>query len=129
MTDEEPFTIQRKWIDKNWERASNVDKIPFIAFVRSGKPTKYILIDEPTMQRVHEEMFINTATCILEKKVHNVVNLIIPQRTISRYIGESKESGFINTLGVMNDGDDILYHVMRIEDFKKIVDMRRDHND
>lgn len=68
------ITIKMLWIEKNRQRADDVNKNSAIAFMPSGKSDKFILLEPQDF-----EQFDISAdkTLILIPKVHNTKNLII----------------------------------------------------
>lgn len=117
--EETTITIKREWIDKNNERANEIGCLSFIAFMQAGRANKYILIDDNVMTKISQLMGDNEPACdanrVYKKKVHNTKNLIIPLSDLNLVKNR------MNTIRLMNEGDEIGYYLMDINAFKNAI--------
>lgn len=72
--DNNKLTVRKLWIDKNRERADNVNKRSAIAFMPSGRADKFILMEYEDFAPFG---IISDYSIKLEAKVHNTKNLIL----------------------------------------------------
>ena len=129
---ETSVTIKREWLTKNDERAYGSKAIPFLAFMISGKPEKYIVLDENVMTFISHELGHNGSwvadyDITYEKKSHNTTNLIIPLsdlKLINISVCNLPNAGMIK---VRNYGDKEWYTIMSIEAFDNIINQIRIH--
>lgn len=114
---DEAFVIEQDWIDKMTARAYDTGALPFLAFMKSGRPQKYILLNERTIS-IMEAMLgrdINIIESIAYRpKSCKSVNLIVPQSDLNMVA-----QNIIRT----RLGDNPWYYIMSIEVFKEMIDI------
>lgn len=107
--DGDKLTVKREWIDKNEQRASDVNKKSAIAFMPSGRSDKFILIRP---NEIYNMGFLYNVT--IEPKVHNTKNLIIHLN--DTYIKDVRK-GYIILLEFKEES----FYIMSLERFKEEI--------
>lgn len=107
-------TIKREWLDKNNKRASECNRIPYLAWMPAGRSEKYVIIDYITFI-TYFLGYVDTFRISITQKSVNNHNIII-------HIGENwmKE---LNRMAVHITFDNNVWYMMRIELFKSLLDM------
>ena len=109
--DGDKLTIQQLWIEKNRERADNVNKNSAIAFMPAGRVDKFILMEYEDFVALNIKSDYST---VIEAKVHNTKNLILH---MSDYYIKDVRKGMIIEL-VFNG---VSYYLMSLQKFKSII--------
>lgn len=106
--DGDKLTIKKEWIDKNEQRAHDVNKKSAIAFMPAGRSDKFILV------RPYDIRYQHSYKVIIEPKVHNTVNLII-------HINDSYIKDVRKGCVVLLEFKDEYFYIMSLERFKRMV--------
>lgn len=109
--DGDKLTIQQLWIEKNRERADNVEKKSAIAFMPAGRIDKFILMEYEDFVALNIKSDYST---VIEAKVHNTKNLILH---MSDYYIKDVRKGMVIEL-VFND---VSYFLMSLSKFRSII--------
>ena len=106
--------IEHKWFTKNYERARDIDHLPFLAWMPRGRADKYIVLDTATFVRLGQTYVVHVT---LPKKVHNTKNLLVN-------INESYMKVMKPTEGIVAfhlDGSRETFYMMHMALFKKLI--------
>lgn len=106
------ITLQRKWIEKNRERAYMYGKNSAIAWMPQGRADKFILLEKDDFEVL--QYICSDITIELTPKVHNTTNLIIDIQ--SPYIKDIRK-GLVIELRFKDE----FYYMMSLERFKVII--------
>ena len=106
--------IEHKWFTKNYERARNINHLPFLAWMPRGRVDKYIILDVATFIRLGQT---NITRIELPKKVHNTKNLLI--NINDSYMKIMKSTGGIVALNL--EGSSEIFYMMHMALFKKLI--------
>ena len=109
--------IEMKWIDKNNDRAISIGHKPFLAWMPSGKVTKYIIIGEEELNLLSDPSLsffveIPKKSC---KSVNIIINILLDKWLSKMYV----DHGIIR----LSFDNKVLY-MMRMEYFKKLINER-----
>jgi len=109
--DDDKLTIKQLWIEKNRERADDVNKLSCIAFMPAGKADKFILMEyeDYTSFGIKHDYSV-----ILEAKVHNTKNLILHMS--DAYIKDVRKGMIIEL--ILNN---VSYYLMSIQKYKEMI--------
>ena len=106
--------IEHKWFTKNYERAKDIDHLPFLAWMPRGRADKYIILDVATFVRLGQT---NIISVILPKKVHNTKNLLLNVNAeYMKYIRPNK-----GIIAFRIDNEKEIYYMMHMALFKKLI--------
>jgi hypothetical protein len=108
-------TIDDKWFRKNFERASNINHLPFLAWMPAGKSNKYIILDCNTFSKFQ---YTVTDSVELPKKSYNTKNLII--EVDARYMKTLKTDRGV--VAIKLQGSNEVWYMMTMELFKILID-------
>lgn len=108
-------TIEHKWFTKNYERAKNIDHLPFLAWMPYGKANKYIILDMNTFIRLGKCSNIINVT--LQKKSHNTKNLLL--NINADYMKHMKSDDGVVTFNI--EGSSETFYMMHMALFKKLI--------
>ena len=111
IQDIDKITIKQLWIDKNRERADDVNKLSCIAFMPSGRADKFILMEYDDFATLGAKPDYSVE---LVAKVHNTKNLILH---ISEYYIKDVRKGMIVEIIFNNTS----YFLMNIQKFKDMI--------
>lgn len=109
--DDDKLTIKQLWIEKNRERADDVNKKSAIAFMPAGRADKFILMEYEDFATLGIK---NDYSITIEAKVHNTKNLILHMSDC--YIKDVRKGMIIEL--VFND---ISYYLMSLSKFKEVM--------
>jgi hypothetical protein len=109
--DNDKLTIKQLWIEKNRERADDVNKNSAIAFMPAGRTDKFILMEY--------EDFVTLGirsdySFTIEAKVHNTKNLILHMSDC--YIKDVRKDMVVEL--VLNE---VSYYLMSLQKFKEVI--------
>lgn len=109
--DEDKLTIKQLWIEKNRERADNVNKKSAIAFMPAGRVDKFILMEyeDFTTLGIKPDYSVE-----LVAKVHNTKNLILHMSDC--YIKDVRKGMVIEL--VFNG---ISYYLTSLQKYKEVI--------
>lgn len=110
--DGDKITIKQLWIDKNRERADNVNKKSCIAWMPAGRVDKFILMEYEDYASLGLK---HGYTVQLEPKVHNTKNLIFHMSGF--YIKDIRKGIIVEF--VFNGKS---YYMMSLQKFKEVID-------
>lgn len=120
---DEPYTILKEWIDKMIARAYDTGSLPFLAFMQSGKPQKFILLDERTVSILEAKLCRGELAGYNSKSYRKAsckaVNMKIPQSDLKELA-----SGNYKAMKCRLDGEP-WYTIMTITTF---IDILRETN-
>lgn len=105
------ITIKQLWIEKNRERADNVNKKSCIAWMPAGRTDKFILMEDIDF------CYLNISsdyTHTIVAKVHNTKNLIFD---ISEYYIKDIRKGLVVEFIFNNKS----YYMMSLEHYKEMI--------
>jgi len=105
-------TIKNSWITINNDRASAINKLPFLAWMPCGKVTKYIILDYDVFNKLNTNIDIKVE---IPKKSCKAVNIILDVDDI--WIKKLKPDGGVAEMKF----DEQLLYMMRMELFKDII--------
>ena len=109
--DDDKITIKQLWIDKNRERADNVNKKSCIAWMPAGRADKFIVMEYED----YASFGCNSDyTVHIEPKVHNTKNLILH---MSDFYIKDVRKGMVVEL-VFND---VSYYLMSLQKYKEMI--------
>jgi hypothetical protein len=109
--DDDKLTIKQLWIEKNRERADNVNKNSAIAFMPAGRADKFILMEYEDFTTLGIKSDYST---VIEAKVHNTKNLILHMSDC--YIKDVRKGMIIEL--VFNN---VSYYLMSLSKFKEVI--------
>lgn len=109
--DGDKLTIKQLWVEKNRERADNVNKLSAIAFMPAGRTDKFILMEYEDFSTLGIKSDYSN---IIESKVHNTKNLILHMSDC--YIKDVRKDMIIEL--VFND---VSYFIMSLSKFKEVI--------
>lgn len=109
--DGDKITIKQSWIDKNRERAGDVNKKSCIAWMPAGKADKFILMESKEFMSLDMK---TGSTVHLEAKVHNTKNLIFHMS--ERYIKDVRAGMVVEFIF-----NNIKYYMMSLQKFKEVI--------
>lgn len=113
--EDDTVVIRRKWLDKNRERADNVNKLPFLIFMIRGKASRYIVVSIDIEQFPEMSTVVPTVYHSQVKSQYNMVNLRIPLTLLKQTYDRGYKAIHYSAEGV---GD---YYIMRAELFRRIL--------
>ena len=105
-------TIKQSWIIKNLERATEINKLSFLAWMPCGKMSKFIILDNETWDKTGFDFNMEYDHPV---KSINAVNLIID--ITSNMVKSLKPTENIVRIQFKND----YYYMMRMELFKHLI--------
>jgi len=120
------FTIEQDWIDKMKIRAYDVGALPFLAFMKAGRPEKFILLDHRTfdiLTAMSGPIICSMHSIEYEKGSHNQVNVKIPQHDLTLVAGSGN-----NILKMRLIGMRYWYYVMSIQMFRHLLEATGYHH-
>ena len=109
--DGDKLTIKQLWIEKNRERADDVNKNSAIAFMPAGKADKFILMEYEDFATLGINIDYSV---VLRPKVHNTKNLILHMS--DDYIKDVKKGKTVEL--VLND---VSYFLITLSKFKEAI--------
>lgn len=109
--DGDKITIKQLWIEKNRERADNVNKKSCIAWMPTGKADKFILMESRDYSKLGIK---HNYSITLEAKVHNTKNLIF--HISEHYIKDVRQGLIVEFIF-----DNIKYYMMSLQKFKELI--------
>lgn len=109
--DGDKLTIQRLWIEKNRERADNVNKKSCIAFMPAGKVDKFVLMEYEDFTTLGIRIDYSET---IEAKVHNTKNLILHMSDY--YIKDIRKGSVVELIF-----NGVSYFVMSLQKFKEVI--------
>lgn len=109
--DGDKITVRKLWIDKNRERADDVNKKSCIAFMPAGRVDKFILMEHKDYSQLNIKYDYSIH---FEAKVHNVKNLIFHMS--EPYIKDVRKGSIVE---IIFNGD--RYYLMSLQKFKEAI--------
>lgn len=112
--------IKEEWFDKNSDRALVGDRMPALAWMPTGKPSKYIILEYNEFIRLSSNVDIKREDKIhvIKKKSHNTKNLILDLN--GEYFNRLKH---VDVSRILLDGCDVnkMKFIMTLEKFKELI--------
>lgn len=109
--------IKRKWLKDIEVKAKDVGKLPFLAWMPSGRPEKYIMVNQSTFDRLGISVYNEL---ILPKASKMAINFIIDidHQALKDMKNRARSNGILK---VYLDGDNDRYYMMSLEMFKLVI--------
>lgn len=103
--------LEEKWFTKNAERAKNVNHRPFLVWMPSGKPDKFIVLDSDVFNDVFSDYAVDYVVDLYKP---NATNMIIDLS--AKFISDIKKGSIVG-IKLHNN----TRYMMNISDFNEII--------